>query len=181
MLYKSLHQKNFFLSKISISWIHFLLLALWEWNMFWRSYGIIQVYILFWSISMTSIWYSSAWPLICCDLRLLFRLIGGCCELFTGKHGNYGGISFLAHDVWNLVPPFFLYIFLMRDLVPWCMESRSIIFLYIFPYIIFPLWPFQIPFFHISLFHYGHFRYHFFIYHFSIMAISDTIFSYIIF
>ena len=132
MLYKSLHQKKIFYLKFLLVEFHFLLLTLWEWNMFWRSYGIIQVYILFWSnfhdldlifICMT---FDLLWP----SIMTLFRLIGGCCELLMVNMVNmeesrslpmmYGisshhffYISFLwgilSLDVWNLVPSFFLY------------------------------------------------------------------------
>ena len=103
----------------------------------WYYPGIYPVLIKFsWprsDIHLHDLWFAVTfdYDIVSIDWGLLWTL--------NGKYGKYGGISFLAHDVWNLVPPFFLYIFLMRDLVPWCMESRSIIFLYIiFPYIIFP-------------------------------------------
>ena len=134
-------------------------------------------------ILMTSIWYSSAWPLICCDLWLwhCFDWLGAAVSSLlvnmvymeesrslsmmygiSSHHLFY--ISFLweilSLDVWNLVPSFFYISFFMggtRPLpmmygdplhhfsiyhslwgepvpYPWCMETRSITFLYIILY-----------------------------------------------
>ena len=90
MLYKLLLRKISYLKFLLIEFI-FLLLTLWEWNMFWRSYGIIQVYIMFWSkfydlglliIYMT---FGFTWP----SSIAWFRLIGGYCEPSTGKYYDF--------------------------------------------------------------------------------------------